>query len=118
MHSSGFFRIKFIAKLILKREISGSHTISDQSLLLSTNILNDSNQFEACLVFTFHYQIIGLYMGTKMLDTLLQSMHMSQEFGHVVHCMYLTICPCLSSNSHTACNYCGVYVLEFLFISC
>ena len=42
MHSSGFFRIKSIARLILKREISGSHTISDQSLLLSTNVLNDS----------------------------------------------------------------------------
>ena len=37
MHSSGFFRIKPIARLILKREILGSHTISDQSLLLSTN---------------------------------------------------------------------------------
>ena len=42
MHSSGFFRIKPIARLILKREISGSHTISDQSLLLSTNVLNDT----------------------------------------------------------------------------
>ena len=42
MHSSGFFRIKPIARLILKREILGSHTISDQSLLLSTIILNDS----------------------------------------------------------------------------
>ena len=41
MHSSEFFRIKLIARLILKREISGSHTISDQSLLLSTNVLND-----------------------------------------------------------------------------
>ena len=41
MHSSGFFRIKPIARLILKREISGSHTISDQFLLLSTNVLND-----------------------------------------------------------------------------
>ena len=37
----GFFRIKPIARLILKREISGSHTISDQSLLLSTIVLND-----------------------------------------------------------------------------
>ena len=27
--------------MILKREILGSHTISDQSLLLSTNVLND-----------------------------------------------------------------------------
>ena len=42
MHSSGFFRIKLIARLILKREISGSHTISDQSLLLSTIVLNDN----------------------------------------------------------------------------
>ena len=42
MHSSDFFRIKLIARLILKREISGSHTISDQSLLLSTNVLNDN----------------------------------------------------------------------------
>ena len=41
MHSSGFFRIEPIARLILKREISGSHTISDQSLLLSTIVLND-----------------------------------------------------------------------------
>ena len=41
MHSSGFFWIKLIASLILKREISRSHTISDQSLLLSTNVLND-----------------------------------------------------------------------------
>ena len=43
MHSSGFFRIKLIARLILKREISGSHMISDQSLLLSTIVLNDNN---------------------------------------------------------------------------
>ena len=42
MHSSGFFWIKLIARLILKREISGSHTISDQSLLLSTIVLNDT----------------------------------------------------------------------------
>ena len=42
MHSSGFFRIKPIARLILKREISGSHMISDQSLLLSTIVLNDT----------------------------------------------------------------------------
>ena len=41
MHSSEFFRIKLIGRLILKREISGSHTISDQSLLLSTIVLND-----------------------------------------------------------------------------
>ena len=41
MHSSRFFRIKLIARLILKCEISGSHTIFDQSLLLSTIVLND-----------------------------------------------------------------------------
>ena len=41
MHSSWFFRIKPIARLILKREISGSHMISYQSLLLSTIVLND-----------------------------------------------------------------------------
>ena len=41
----GFFRIKPIARLILKREISGSHTISDQSLLLSTIVLNDVRYF-------------------------------------------------------------------------
>ena len=41
MHSSGFFRTKPIARLIFKCKILGSHTISDQSLLLSTNVLND-----------------------------------------------------------------------------
>ena len=41
MHSSGFFWIKLIARLILKCEISRSHTISNQSLLLSTMVLND-----------------------------------------------------------------------------
>ena len=41
MHSSGFFQIKLIARLILKCKISGSHMISDQSLLLSTIVLND-----------------------------------------------------------------------------
>ena len=42
MYSSEFFRIKPIARLILKHEILGSHMISDQSLLLSTIVLNDS----------------------------------------------------------------------------
>ena len=41
MHSSGFFSDKAYCKVDLKREILGSHTISDQSLLLSTNVLND-----------------------------------------------------------------------------
>ena len=41
MHSSGFFWIRLIARLILKLEIFGSHMISDQSLLLSTIVLND-----------------------------------------------------------------------------
>ena len=38
MHSSWFFRIKPIARLILRRKISGSHMISYQSLLNDTNI--------------------------------------------------------------------------------
>ena len=42
MHFSRFFRKKPIARLILKCKISGSHTISDQSLLLSTIVLNDT----------------------------------------------------------------------------
>ena len=36
------FQIKPIVWLILKCKISRSHTISDQSLLLSTNVLNDT----------------------------------------------------------------------------
>ena len=43
-----FFWIKLIGRLILKREISGSHTISDQSLLLSTIILNDISYIQKC----------------------------------------------------------------------
>ena len=44
------FRIKPIARLIFKHEILGSHRISDQSLLLSTIILNDSyvHNYAAC----------------------------------------------------------------------
>ena len=42
MHSSAFFWIKPIARLILKCQTLGSHTISDQSLLLSTTVLNDT----------------------------------------------------------------------------
>ena len=41
MHSSGFFSDKAYCKVDFKREISGSHMISDQSLLLSTIVLND-----------------------------------------------------------------------------
>ena len=37
MHSSIFLNKGWF----LKHEISGSHTISDQSLLLSTTVLND-----------------------------------------------------------------------------
>ena len=43
MHFSGFFRIKPIARLILKCQILGNQTISDQSLLLSTILLNDDS---------------------------------------------------------------------------
>ena len=46
MYSSGFFRINPIARLILKRKILGSHMISDQSLLLSTIVLNDMHRHE------------------------------------------------------------------------
>ena len=41
MHSSGFFSDKAYCNVDLKRKISGSHTISDQSLLLNTIVLND-----------------------------------------------------------------------------
>ena len=41
MHSSGLFSDKAYCKVDLKCEISGSHMISDQSLLLSTVVLND-----------------------------------------------------------------------------
>ena len=42
MHSSGFFSDKAYCKVDFKCKILGSHTISDQSLLLSTVVLNDS----------------------------------------------------------------------------
>ena len=59
MYSSGFFRIKPIARLILKHEISGSHTISDRSLLLSTIVLNDKGEvLRVCLSF----QIINCFV--------------------------------------------------------
>ena len=48
MHYSQFFWVKPIARLILKHEISGSHTISHQSLLLSTTILNDIRVSNTC----------------------------------------------------------------------
>ena len=60
MHSSGFFWIKLIARLILKREFSGSHTISDQSLLLSTNVLNDTVLTDIIL---YLLQQIASYLG-------------------------------------------------------
>ena len=42
MHSSRFFWVKPIARLIFKARIfSGNHIISYQSLLLSTMVLND-----------------------------------------------------------------------------
>lgn len=39
----------------LKREISGSHTISDQSLLLSTTVLNDINKDNKTI---FEYKVV------------------------------------------------------------
>ena len=59
MHSSGFFRIKLIARLILKCEILGSHTISDQSLLLSTIVLNDIYIYT---VYIYIYIYIYIYV--------------------------------------------------------
>ena len=70
MHSSVFFRIKLIARLILKREISGSHTISDQSLLLSTNVLNDILDILLIVIPCSHaawkYKVIPLETTTCM----------------------------------------------------
>ena len=60
MHSSGFFQIKLIARLILKCEISGSHTISDQSLLLSTIVLND-DEFTAVMIVLVYLDIVCSY---------------------------------------------------------
>ena len=65
MYSSKFFSDKaffFIARLILKREISGSHTISDQSLLLSTIVLNDNSavMFSPVHVLYYNREIIAL----------------------------------------------------------
>ena len=48
MHSSGFFWIQPIEGLFLKHKFLGSHTISDQSLLLSTIVLNDIIAIVAC----------------------------------------------------------------------
>ena len=58
MHSSRFFQIKLIARLILKREISGSHTISDQSLLLSTNVLNDKTLLPLYMYIKFYISVM------------------------------------------------------------
>ena len=42
MHSSRFFRVKPIGRLFYEVQKSGNHTISYQSLLLSTTVLNDT----------------------------------------------------------------------------
>ena len=42
MHSSRFFRVKPIGRLFYEvQKKSGNHTISNQSLLLGTTVLND-----------------------------------------------------------------------------
>ena len=41
MHSSRFFRVKPIGRLFYEVQKKGNHTISYQSLLLSTTVLND-----------------------------------------------------------------------------
>ena len=55
MHSSRFFRIKPIARFILKCKISGSHTISDRSLLLSTIVLNDIYIYIYIYIYVYIY---------------------------------------------------------------
>ena len=71
MHSSRFFRIKLIARLILKREISRSHTIADQSLLLSTIVLNDI----AIFVAMHSYRVTLVYRQLTAAYMSLTSMH-------------------------------------------
>ena len=71
MHSSWFFWIKPIARLILKHEISGSHTISDQSLLLSTTVLNDSNWELKSYCLQTHY-VLQDHTGEVLEETLQQ----------------------------------------------
>ena len=73
MHSSGFFQIKLIARLILKREISGSHTISDQSLLLSTNVFNDIYYIYIILIYIIYIIYINYiyYVWVKALPRVL-----------------------------------------------
>ena len=90
MHSSRFFGIKLIARLILKREISGSHTISDQSLLLSTIVLNDMH---CCLErvvkslmkywFNSSYHHKPYYIGLQQnqIDSKLLHQHPPTEFS-------------------------------------
>ena len=77
MYSSRFFWIKPIARLIFKRKISGSHTISDQSLLLSTIVLNDYTNIvvitamllrmykKHCSIFTLY---LHSYIATHILE--------------------------------------------------
>ena len=61
MHSSWFFRVKPIARLIFKSaKFSRSSTISYQSLLLSTTVLNDS------------YNIVCTWLGWAMAMEILQ----------------------------------------------
>ena len=70
MHSSWFFQIKPIARLILKRKFLGSHMISYQSLLLSTTVLNDVS---SCVLFkpretrysTFNRELLAVYLAVK-----------------------------------------------------
>ena len=67
MHSSGFFQIKLIARLILKCKISRSHTISDQSLLLSTIVLNDMYVHMQCVCVCVHVHVCAMYVNDDML---------------------------------------------------
>ena len=50
MHSSGVFRIKLIGRLFYEMQKMGSHTISYQSLLLSTIVLNDVDNVKVVVI--------------------------------------------------------------------
>ena len=54
MHSSRFFRVNPIGRLFYEVRKSGNHTISYQSLLLSTTVLNDVGDYR------YSYRTIGL----------------------------------------------------------
>ena len=66
---AGFFGYKPIGMLILKCEFLGSHMISDQSLLLSTIVLNDIYIYIYIYKHTCYiYIYIGIYGKYKLYE--------------------------------------------------